>query len=99
MRTAASYSFISGADGAERHFQLRAQPIGAGSLRVIGLSADPTRGPGATLSFELSVPASVTVELRNVAGSPANRSVLCDLQRRLMDWSITTEDARAVPLP
>ncbi len=73
MRTTASYSFVSGADGAERHFQLRAQSSSAGSLRVIGLSAEPTRGPGATLSFELSVPANVTVELRNVAGRLVRR--------------------------
>ena len=38
-------------------------------------------------------------ELTNVAGDPANRDVICDMQRRLADWSIRTEDARPVPLP
>lgn len=38
-------------------------------------------------------------ELRNVVRDPANRDVLADMQRRLADWSIATEDARPVPLP
>lgn len=38
-------------------------------------------------------------ELSNVADRPQNRGVICDLSRRLMDWSIATEDARPVPLP
>ena len=35
----------------------------------------------------------------NVAADPGYRDVLADLQRRLADWSIDTEDARPVPLP
>jgi arylsulfatase A-like enzyme len=38
-------------------------------------------------------------ELTNVASLPENREVICELSRRLMDWSIGTEDARPVPLP
>ena len=38
-------------------------------------------------------------ELVNVVGDPGHRDVIADMQRRLADWSITTEDARPVPLP
>jgi choline-sulfatase len=38
-------------------------------------------------------------ELTNVAADPANRDVVCEMQRRLGDWSIMTEDATPVPLP
>lgn len=38
-------------------------------------------------------------ELENVILDPAHRDVVADMQRRLLDWSIQTEDARPVPLP
>lgn len=38
-------------------------------------------------------------ELRNVAADPRHRDTLADLRRRLLHWSIRTEDARPVPLP
>ncbi len=43
--------------------------------------------------------ASDPLEQTNVAASPAYREVVADLQRRLADWSISTEDPRPVPLP
>ncbi len=38
-------------------------------------------------------------ELTNVATDPAHASVIADLQLRLADWSIDTEDSPPVPLP
>ncbi len=38
-------------------------------------------------------------ELVNVADEPQHRDVLAELRLRLADWSISTEDARPVPLP
>jgi arylsulfatase A-like enzyme len=38
-------------------------------------------------------------ELRNVVEEPAHAVVLAEMQLRLADWSICTEDARPVPLP
>ena len=38
-------------------------------------------------------------ELVNVACDPTNADVVADMQRRLADWSICTEDPRPVPLP
>jgi len=38
-------------------------------------------------------------ELKNVIDDPQHTDVLTDLQLRLADWSIQTEDSKAVPLP
>lgn len=38
-------------------------------------------------------------ELHNVATNPDHRDVVADLQLKLADWSIETEDARPVPMP
>jgi choline-sulfatase len=38
-------------------------------------------------------------EQYNVAADPANGAVIAEMQRRLADWMIATEDARPVPLP
>lgn len=38
-------------------------------------------------------------ELVNVVGELANKDVVCGLQKRLLQWSVTTEDAVSVPLP
>lgn len=38
-------------------------------------------------------------ELRNVIGDPQHAPILAELRLKLADWSIATEDARAVPLP
>lgn len=38
-------------------------------------------------------------ELENVVRNPANGDVVDELRLRLADWSIATEDARAVPMP
>ena len=38
-------------------------------------------------------------ELENVILDPSHCDVVADMQRRLLDWSIQTEDARPVPLP
>jgi arylsulfatase A-like enzyme len=38
-------------------------------------------------------------ELTNVADEPSNREVVHEMQLRLADWSVQTEDAKPVPLP
>jgi arylsulfatase A-like enzyme len=38
-------------------------------------------------------------ELSNVAADPGYADVAAEMRRRLLDWCITTEDARPVPLP
>ncbi len=38
-------------------------------------------------------------ELTNVAGDPQHRDVISEMQVRLADWMIRTEDAKPVPLP
>ena len=38
-------------------------------------------------------------ELENIVDDLNNRAVLAEMQLRLADWSIKTEDAKPVPLP
>jgi len=38
-------------------------------------------------------------ELTNVVADPGNSAILSEMQLRLADWSIRTEDAKPVPLP
>ncbi len=38
-------------------------------------------------------------ELENVVDDKSNQAALAEMQLRLADWSIKTEDARPVPLP
>jgi hypothetical protein len=37
-------------------------------------------------------------ELENVASKPANRRVVNEMQCRILDWALETEDAKIVPL-
>ncbi|NKB66413.1 MAG: sulfatase-like hydrolase/transferase [Candidatus Latescibacteria bacterium] len=38
-------------------------------------------------------------ELTNAVGEQAHSGILAQMQQRLLDWSLSTEDARPVPLP
>ena len=38
-------------------------------------------------------------ELHNVTDVPGREAVICEMRQRLLDWSISTEDAKPVPLP
>ncbi|HIG17163.1 MAG TPA: DUF4976 domain-containing protein, partial [Candidatus Handelsmanbacteria bacterium] len=38
-------------------------------------------------------------ELHNVIDDDSHRDIVTDLQSKLADWSIRTEDAKPVPLP
>ena len=38
-------------------------------------------------------------ELTNLVNEAAHREILSELQLRLANWSIRTEDAKAVPMP
>lgn len=66
MRTTSSYSFRAGST--PRHFRVTAERAGAGGLQITSLAAAPTRDGGILATYQLSAPAAVTAEIRNIAG-------------------------------
>ncbi|MFN2284229.1 MAG: sulfatase-like hydrolase/transferase [Anaerolineae bacterium] len=60
---------------------------------------DPMDKPNGHPSDELYDLRNDPWELTNVVNDPANQRVVAEMQKRLADWSIITEDAKPVPLP
>jgi subtilisin family serine protease len=99
MRTATSYTYDSGAGGV-RHFKLVASQAAINALRIIGLSAAPIRGGGSAIAYQLSAPASVTAEVRNIAGRPVKRLVTeqdVAAGRQELIWNGANDSGAAVP--
>ena len=69
MRTQTQYTFNSGLAGQSRRFQVVAGRSLGQALTITGVAVVPGRAVGTQeINFDLSVPASVTVEVRNLAG-------------------------------
>ena len=99
MRTASSYAYDSGAGGA-RHFELVASRTVAGALRITSLSAAPTRGGGAVVTYQLTAPASITAEVRNIAGRPVRHLVAGQdtaAGRQTLVWNGRNDNGTPVP--
>jgi flagellar hook assembly protein FlgD len=69
MRTSSSYSFKT-ADAGVRHFTVTADRAGAAGLQITTLTAAQARDGSIAITYDLSAPASVTAEIRNIAGRP-----------------------------
>jgi len=72
MRTATCYSFTTGTSGAERKFQVAADPAQFARLSISPLSQMPAPS-GVTISYTLSQDASVSVEVRTFSGTTVRR--------------------------
>jgi immune inhibitor A len=72
MRTVSGYSFVLGSSESSRRFEVEISAKASGTLVIQGLQA---RGAGNNLcvSYTLSAPATVDVEIRNVAGRLVRR--------------------------
>jgi hypothetical protein len=68
MRTTTGYTFTMAQPGV-RHLKITASTDGAAGLVVTGLAAAATTSGGATLTYTVSRPAAVTVEIRNMSGA------------------------------
>ena len=67
MRTANGYTF-SMAEPGIRHLKVTASSGSAATLSVMGAAAAQARGGGVVLTYSVSRPASVNIEIRNMSG-------------------------------
>ena len=67
MRTATGYTFTMAEPGV-RHLKITASTDASANLAVTGLAAAQNNAGGIALTYTLSQPATVTVEVRNMAG-------------------------------
>jgi len=68
LRTQPSYRFVAQEGEVERKFKLIVERGNERPLRVIGLKATPMRGQGIVISFSLTKPAQVFVEVLTLTG-------------------------------
>lgn len=68
MRTTSSYVFNTGAQGGERHFQIEVDSTPWARLQVNNIQPIAGRASGLTISYDLSSPAAVDIEVRSLAG-------------------------------
>ena len=67
MRTSSGYTFTMTEPGV-RHLKIVATNDGSAALAVTGLAAAETNGGGIALTYTVSRPATVNVEIRNMSG-------------------------------
>jgi hypothetical protein len=70
MRTASSYTYRTRSANETRVLELVAQQRGNGTLAVSSLNAQQTAGGQVAVSYAVTVPASVDIVIRNIAGLP-----------------------------
>ena len=73
MRTVSVYPFQTTDGGGVRHFKIIASTDSVSTLAFSGVTTQAVRGAGVALTYVLSAPAQVTVEIRNISGVPVKR--------------------------
>jgi len=68
LRTTASYRFTPSQGETTRQFRVMAEPESGVGLRITGVTATRTRGGAFHITFHLTAPAAVTVEVLNASG-------------------------------
>jgi len=68
MRTGAGYTYRTSGAGSIRHFKIVASAGAGGVLTVSNVVAQQAGSQSAAITYTLSAPADVTVEIRNISG-------------------------------
>lgn len=98
LRTTARYRFDLGESGS-RLFKIVVQPKTAAAPMVSQLQAQAAGG-NCTISYALSAPATVSVEIRNIAGLVIKRVVsgqVCPAGANTILWNGRSESGSRVP--
>jgi hypothetical protein len=99
MRTLPQYTFRSGAEGAVRHFRLEVTPRGTDNL-VIGAASAQQTGAGVVVSYSVSAPCQVTIQVFNVAGRVVRRLTAGSVVAAGVNqqtWNLRGDSGAAVP--
>jgi hypothetical protein len=97
MRTTSSYVFNTGAQGGERHFQIEVDSSPWARLQVSNVQQIAARASGMTISYDLSSPAAVDVEVRTLAGQLVKtlaRGASAAAGTNLISWDGTDSSGR-----
>ena len=99
MRTSTGYTFRATQAGV-RHLSITADRAGAHGLQITALSAAQARDGSIAITYDLSAPASVSAEVRNIAGRVirgllAGRDVAAGTQTLL--WDARTDSGVKAP--
>ncbi|MBD3292399.1 MAG: S8 family serine peptidase [Armatimonadia bacterium] len=98
MRTSSGFRFQTGDEGAVRHLRISVAD-GADSLAVNTMSAQPASG-GAMITYSVSSPAEVAVEVMNIAGRLIKRFPARDVDggaQETVSWNGVSDRGSAVP--
>jgi hypothetical protein len=99
MRTSAAYTYEPGAAGA-RHFRIVVRPRARASLGLMGVTCAQAEGGRMALTYALSAPARVDVEVRNIAGRMVRRVAAdrdCPAGQNTLVWDGADERGTRVP--
>lgn len=98
MRTSTSYRFRTGAEGGARHLRITAVGEG-GALALQTMAATPAAG-GAMITYAVSSPAEVSVEVLNIAGRLIKRFPARAVEggtQETVAWNGVSDRGSAVP--
>lgn len=98
MRTSTGFRFQTGDDGAVRHLRIRAID-GAQALTIGTMAAQPAAG-GAMITYAVSAPAQVSVDVLNIAGRLVKRFAAREVDggtQETVSWNGVSDRGSAVP--
>ncbi|MGD9495438.1 MAG: clostripain-related cysteine peptidase [Armatimonadota bacterium] len=99
LRTSAGYRYTAHSE-APRHFLLRVAEASGSALVVGAMTAQQASAGAVSISYTLSAPARVSIEVLNIAGRCICRleqSDLCAAGVHSATWNLRAQDGRRVP--
>jgi len=98
-RTLPSYSFTAGENGAQRHFQLSVERMGSDNLVISSASVQATGG-GAMVTYSVSRPCQVSIEVLNIAGRRVRalaQAHSAAAGSNIQAWDLRSDDGTLAP--